>query len=162
MRVDKRMQAWGEWGRLNQEHIQDLCSGEPPLGAEAGFNKFLVWASKTILFFSSSKRLTLFLQDGCQEETAVEKEVLLVMQPSYFLRQLSSSVQVLYTIPLICEYESKWQVLAFLPSCLTVLFCSIFTGPLCPNSLLVIPYMTRRTRREDDGVFQSFILFPNT
>ncbi|XP_039216368.1 probable crossover junction endonuclease EME2 isoform X2 [Crotalus tigris] len=31
--------------------------------------------------------------DGCQEETAVEKEVLLVMQPSYFLRQLSSSVQ---------------------------------------------------------------------
>uniref|UniRef100_A0A8C6XSM2 Structure-specific endonuclease subunit EME2 n=1 Tax=Naja naja TaxID=35670 RepID=A0A8C6XSM2_NAJNA len=31
--------------------------------------------------------------DGCQEETAVEREVLLVMQPSYFLRQLSSSIQ---------------------------------------------------------------------
>ncbi|XP_013930043.1 PREDICTED: probable crossover junction endonuclease EME2 [Thamnophis sirtalis] len=28
--------------------------------------------------------------DNCQEETAVEREVLLVMQPSYFLRQLSS------------------------------------------------------------------------
>uniref|UniRef100_A0A2H6N6F8 Uncharacterized protein n=1 Tax=Micrurus carvalhoi TaxID=3147026 RepID=A0A2H6N6F8_9SAUR len=46
--------------------------------------------------------------DSCQEETAVEREVLLVMQPSYFLRQLSSSMQVLYST-LICEYKYEWQ-----------------------------------------------------
>ncbi|XP_034286137.1 probable crossover junction endonuclease EME2 isoform X1 [Pantherophis guttatus] len=45
----------------------------------------ITWKRKVFSSMSGS--------DGCQEETAVEREVLLVMQPSYFLRQLSSSMQ---------------------------------------------------------------------